>query len=88
MSSSDFAGMFSSVKEFLVQSVAQLFTMLHWVIPDFARFDPVETFVSGRNVSLVWVLQAVSELVLLKTVIILGLAMLLFYRREVAELSF
>ncbi len=86
--SDDLAGMFSSVKEFLVHSVTHIFTMLQWIIPDFARFDPVETFVNGRNVSLVWVLQAVSELVLVKVVIILGIAVLLFHRREVAELSF
>jgi len=88
LASSDQASMFSSVKEFAVQSITHLFTLLSWVIPDFARFDPVETFVNGRNVGLVWVFQAVSELVLIKTVIILGLAMLLYYRREVAELSF
>jgi hypothetical protein len=29
-----------------------------------------------------------SDLVLIKTTIVLGLAMLLFHRREVAELSF
>jgi len=88
MSSDDYATMFSSLKEFLVQSIIHIYDMLHWVIPDFARFDPVETFVNGRNVSLVWVLQAVSELVLIKAVIVLGLAMLFFQRREVAELSF
>lgn len=88
MSSDDFVGMFSSVKEFLVQSIIHIFTMLQWVIPDFARFDPVETFVNGRNVGLVWVLQGIGELVIVKTVIVLGLAVLFFYRREVAELSF
>jgi hypothetical protein len=88
MSSDNYATMFSSLKEFLVQSIMHVFDMLHWVIPDFARFDPVETFVNGRNVSLVWVLQAVSELVLIKAVIVLGLAILFFHRREVAELSF
>ncbi len=88
MSSDDFATMFSSVKEFFVQSLIHIYDMLHWVIPDFARFDPVESFVSGRNVGLVWVLQAVSELVLIKAVIVLGIAILLFHRREVAELSF
>ncbi|MCH7839731.1 MAG: hypothetical protein IID38_05795, partial [Planctomycetes bacterium] len=57
------------------------------LIPDFARYDAVESFINGRNVSLVWVLQAVAELAVLKTVIVLGLAILLFYRREVAEVS-
>jgi len=36
----------------------------------------------------VWVLNAVFWLVLVKTVIVLGLAILLFHRREVAEVSF
>ena len=37
--------------------------------------------------SLVWVLDAVLWLVLVKTSVVLGLAMLLFHRREVAEAS-
>lgn len=86
--SNDFSGMFTSLKEFAIQALGNLFLLLGWVIPDFARFDPVETFVNGRNVGLVWVFQAIGELVLIKTVIVLGLAMLLYYRREVAELSF
>jgi len=88
LASDDFAGMFSSVKEFLVQSTMHLYNMLHWVIPDFARYDAVETFVNGRNVGLVWVLQAIAELVLLKSLVIIGFAVLLFHRREVAEVSF
>ena len=85
--SHDLASMFSSVKEFLVQSTTYLFTMIHWVVPDFGYYNAVEDLVSGRNVSLVWVLQGIAELVLLKAVIILGLAIVLFYRREVAEVS-
>ncbi len=88
LASIDNASMFSSVKEFLVQSIMHLYSMIQWVIPDFGRYDAVETFVNGRNVSLVWVLQATSELVVLKSLIILGLAVLFFHRREVAELSF
>ena len=49
--------------------------------------DAVESLVNGRNVGLVWVLQAVGELAILKTAVVLGLAVLLFYRREVAEIS-
>ena len=82
------ASMFSSAKEFLVQSIIHLYNMLQWIIPNFARYDAVETLVNGRNVSLVWVLQAITELVLLKSLIILGLAVLFFHRREVAEVSF
>lgn len=86
--SSDVADMFASVQEFLAQSFARIYSMLHWVIPDFGRYDALEDFVSGRNVSLVWVLQGVTELVVIKTVLLLGLAMILFQRREVAELSY
>jgi len=81
------AGIFSSVKEFVVQSLMLIFRGIYWVVPDFGRYDAVEDLVNGRNVSLVWVLQAITELALLKTVIILGLAILFFHRREVAEVS-
>jgi len=86
-SSDDFATMFTSLKDFFVQLLIHIYTMLQWVIPNFARYDAVESFVNGRNVSLVWVLQAVFWLVLVKTAIVLGLAILLFHRREVAEIS-
>lgn len=86
-SSDDFATMFTSMKEFFVQLMMQVYNVIHWIIPDFAKFDAVESLVNGRNVSLVWVLQAVFGLVLVKTVIVLGLAILLFHRREVAEVS-
>ncbi len=79
--------MFTSLKEFCVQLMMHIYNIIHWIIPDFAKFDAVESLVNGRNVSLVWVLQAVFWLVLVKTVIVLGLAILLFHRREVAEVS-
>jgi len=87
LASVDKANMFSSLREFGVQSILLVFRGIYWVVPDFGRYDAVEDLVNGRNVSLVWVLQAVTELALLKTAIILGLAILFFYRREVAEVS-
>ncbi len=87
LSSDDYASMFVSVKEFAAQLIIHVYNLAHWVIPDFAQYDGVETFVNGRNVSLVWVLRAVLWLVLVKTGIVLGAAMLLFHRREVAEVS-
>ncbi|MFQ5462403.1 MAG: ABC transporter permease [Phycisphaerae bacterium] len=81
------AGIFDSAKEFFLHVFGLMFNGLQWAVPDFARYDAVETFVAGRNVSLVWVLQAVGDLALLKTMLVLGLAMLLFHRREVAEIS-
>jgi hypothetical protein len=85
--SDDSAALFSSVKEFLIRSITLVTDVLWRVIPDFPRYDAVETLVNGRNVSLVWVLQAIADLALLKTALIIGLAMLLFQRREVAEVS-
>jgi hypothetical protein len=81
LASEDQAGMFASVKEFVVQSVFMVFKAIYWVVPDFSRYDAIEDLVSGRNVSLVWVLQAVTELAMIKTLIVLGLAILLFHRR-------
>ena len=77
----------SPVKDFLVEAVAFVLLTIYSVLPDFSRFDALETFVNGRNVSLVWVLQGISEVALLKTMIVLGLAMLVFHRREIAEAS-
>ena len=88
LASNDYASIFSSVKEFIIQSFTYFYNVLHWVIPDFAKYDAVEQFVNGQNVSLVWVLNAVFWLVLVKSVIVLGLAILLFHRREVDEVSF
>jgi len=70
-----------------VQLIIRAYDLAHWLIPDFGQYDAVETFVNGRNVGLVWVLQAVLWLVVVKTGIVLGTAMLLFHRREVAEVS-
>lgn len=85
--SHDAATMFTSFQEFAVRSIGLVYYGASWLVPDFGKFDAVETFVNGRNVSLVWVLQAITELSLLRTLLILGLAMLLFHRREVAEVS-
>lgn len=85
--SDDYAGLFSSPKEFFLEIMIFGYDALRWVIPDFAGYDGVETLVNGRNVGLVWVLQGVVDLVLIRTLLVLGLAMLLFHRREVAEIS-
>lgn len=85
--SDDYATMFTSVKEFVLQLILLVYNVVPLVIPDFGHYDAVETFVNGRNVSLVWILHAVVWLVLVKTGFALGLAMLLFHRREVAEVS-
>ncbi|MFQ5473171.1 MAG: ABC transporter permease [Dehalococcoidia bacterium] len=88
MSSDDFSSMFTSVKEFFLHLIIHVYNGVHWIIPDFARYDAIESFVNGHNVSLSWVLSGVLWLVLVKTVVVLGMAVLLFHRREVAEVSF
>jgi hypothetical protein len=85
--SNDYAAMFTSGKEFLVAAFSFMTTIIYWIVPNFAEFDAVESFVNGRNVSLVWVLNGLVWLVLVKSGLVLGLAMLLFHRREVAEVS-
>jgi len=72
---------------FFLEGVGESLGLLFYVIPNFARFNAVEVLVDGRNVSLVWVLQGIGQLVLVSTTLALGLAMLLFQRREVAEIS-
>ncbi len=83
----EYASIFDSFNDFFAQSVMHLYSMIQWVVPDFGHYNAIEDFVNGRNVSLVWVLQGISELVLLKTTVVLALAILLFYRREVADVS-
>ena len=85
--STDIANMFTSGKEFLVGLLHVVTAKIYWVVPSFGEYDAVETLVGGRNVSLAWVLNGLVWLVLVKTGIALGLAMLLFHRREVAEVS-
>lgn len=85
--STDYASMFTSGKELFVGLFSFLTTAVYWIVPNFGEFDAVETFVNGRNVSLVWVLNGLVWLVMVKTGLVLGLAMLLFHRREVAEVS-
>ena len=79
--------MFTSVKEFFLHIMIYVMTIAQWIIPDLAKYDGVETLVGGRNVGLVWVLNGVFWLGLVQTGIVLGMAMLLFHRREVAEVS-
>jgi len=85
--SADYATMWTSLKEFALHVIQFAYQMLMYVLPNFSRYDAVENLVNGRNVSLVWVLQGIVELGMIKTTIVLGLAMLLYYRRELAEVS-
>jgi hypothetical protein len=79
--------MFASVGDFLNVALYYVVRTVGAVVPNFSAYDGVETLVAGGNVSLVWVLQGVFWLGLVQTSIVLGLAMLLFHFREVAEVS-
>ncbi len=85
--SNDWASMFSSVKEFALGTIGFAYNSLFWVIPDFGRYDAIEEFVNGRNVSLVWVLDAILWVVVVRTGLVLLVAALAFQRRELAEVS-
>ena len=58
-----------------------------FALPDFPYFDAVNTFVDGRNVTLMWVLQGVGMLGVVQTGIVLLAACLMFHFREVSEVS-
>lgn|GEM_PF-1342506 len=83
----DWGAASESFQTFVVETVGEVLRALFFVVPDFAYYNGVETLVNGRNVSLYWVLQGIGELVLLQTTVVIGLAMILFHRREVAEVS-
>lgn len=83
----DFDSMFASVQQFVVTVIAHVYDLVMVILPDLQSYNAVETLVNGRNVTLYWVLLCIGELVLVKTTLALGLAMLFFQRREVAETS-
>lgn len=72
----------------LFKTVVQgLYQILFFLVPDFSQYDGASLLVNGRNVTLMWVLSGLLNLVLLGTTGILVLACILFQRREVAETS-
>ncbi len=83
----DLGAMSESLQLFVVEGIGEVLRVLFFVIPNFAYYDGVETFVNGNNVPLKWVLEGIGELVLLQTTVVIGLAMIVFHRREVAEVS-
>ncbi|MCP4248407.1 MAG: ABC transporter permease [bacterium] len=60
---------------------------LYLVIPNFGDYDGIEVLADGRNVSLAWVLLAILWLVVIGTTLASLLGCVLFYRREVSEVS-
>ncbi len=61
--------------------------LLLWVLPDFAQFDPVGNVVSGRVVTLMWVIQAIIKLLILRGLLLGVAGAVIFSKREVAEVS-
>ena len=76
-------GVYGAAKPF----VKAMLEMVFWLLPKFSEYDGVPTFVEGRNVTLMWDLQAMGKLVLFLSTIILLIACIVFRRRQVAELS-
>ena len=69
------------------QVVIVLYKVVYVLVPKFSKYDGASLLVDGRNVTLRWVISAVTHLVLLGTSIVLMTACLIFQRREVAEVS-
>ncbi|MCH7525907.1 MAG: ABC transporter permease [Planctomycetes bacterium] len=72
----------------LFRSVTQvLYQIVFFIIPDFSRYDGTSMLVDGRNVTLMWVLTGIRDLVVVGTTSLMLVACLLFQRREVSEVS-
>ena len=74
--------------------IGDFFRTIGWVIkglylllPDWSKYNALELFADGRNVTLLWVINGYGKLGI-ATLLLVGLACLLFERREVAEVSF
>ncbi len=57
------------------------------IVPQLSLFNPVPTLVDGRAVTLIWVLDSIGKLVLLRATALGLLAFVLFQRRELADTS-
>ncbi|UCG34475.1 MAG: ABC transporter permease [Phycisphaerales bacterium] len=60
---------------------------LYQIVPQLSKFNPVPTLVEGRAVTLLWVIDAIGKLVLIRVAILGLLAYVLFQRRELADAS-
>ena len=76
-------GVFGAAKPY-VKAVVE---MAFWLMPKFSEYDGVPTFADGRNVSLMWDLQAFGKLVFVLSTLFLMIACIVFRRRQLAELS-
>jgi hypothetical protein len=78
---------FASIEAGFMTVAGWLYRVVSLAMPNFGYYDGVETLVNGQNVTLMWLLQGIGFLVLIRTTMVLGLTMLMFHRREVAEVS-
>lgn len=67
--------------------VAYIYRVAFMIVPRFSKYDGTDLFVDGRNVTLRWVLQGISVLVVVYSTIIMSAACIMFQRREVSESS-
>ncbi len=56
-----------------------------WLVPDFSKFDAVANVVGGRLVPLMWVLQSLAVLILLKGLVLGVVGCVVLTKRELAE---
>jgi len=56
-----------------------------WLVPDFSKFDPVGNVVGGRLVPLMWVLQSIAVLILIKGLVLGVLGCVILTKRELAR---
>jgi len=61
--------------------------VLLWLVPDFSKFNPVDTVVAGRVVTLMWVMQSLFSLVLTKGVLLGLFGSGVFTKRELAQVT-
>lgn len=71
--------------EYLSLALKPIVIGFMWFIPRLSDYDPIGTLIDGRVVTLRWVLMAIAQLVLIRTTVVGVIAVLIFRRRELAE---
>jgi hypothetical protein len=56
-----------------------------WLAPDFSKFDPVGNIVGGRVVPIMWILDSILVLILIKGLVLGVLGCVILTRRELAQ---
>ncbi|MBI4581721.1 MAG: hypothetical protein HY718_18640, partial [Planctomycetes bacterium] len=66
----------------ILRPIAQAFI---WIVPDFSKFDAGGNVANGRLVPLMWVIQSILSLILIKGMIVGALGCLVLTKRELAQ---